>query len=59
MSCNMFDIPNLKETLTTPINFNENFIQLIPEITTDDLPNNILMVGIKLPKSKKRLGHRK
>ena len=52
-SCNILNIPNIKETLTTPIGFNENFIESIPEITTDDLPKNILKVGVKLPKSKR------
>ena len=37
-SCNIFDIPNIKEILTTSIDFNENFIESIPEITTDDIP---------------------
>ena len=52
-SCNILDIPNIKEILTTPINFNENFIESVPKITTDDLPKNILKAGIKLPKSKR------
>ena len=52
-SCNILDIPNIKEILTTPIDFNENFAESISEITTDDLPKNILKTGIKLPKSKR------
>ena len=51
-SCIILDIPNIKEILTTPIDFTENFTESIPEITTDDQPKNILKAGIKLPKSK-------
>ena len=55
-SCNILDNPNIKEILATRIDFNKNFIESIPEITTDDLPKNILKAGIKLPKSKRDWG---
>ena len=48
MSCNVLDIPNIKETLTILIDFES--------ITTDDLPKSILEPRIKLPKSKRDWG---
>ena len=45
-SCNILDIPNIKELLTTTVDFNENFIESIPEITTNELPESILKADI-------------
>ena len=47
-SCNILDIPNIKEILTILIDFES--------ITTDDLPKGILETRIKLPKSKRDWG---
>ena len=45
-SCSILDIPNIKELLTTTVDFNENFIESIPEITTNELPESILKADI-------------
>ena len=39
--CNILDISDIDEILTTPIDFNKNFIESVPEIKTDDLSKNI------------------
>ena len=54
--CNILDIPIIKEILITPIDFNENFIESVPQITRDDLPKCIIKAVIKLSRSKRGWG---